>query len=158
MKVTSFTFSDNSLIVYFDVDFRQINYIKMESQSNDSQGTLECEEMEIKYSKKKNTLNLFISDTATKVVLLITIFDNKDVCYSYYMTRPNSGNKNDTLKPSSDNTLQSNNNGMDIMARGFTQLFKNNVEKDTTTFTENFNIKVCPIKNQNIFANIKKKD
>ena len=54
MKITNFTFSDNSLVVYFDVEFKQINYVKMESQSNDSHGTLECEEMEIKYSKKNS--------------------------------------------------------------------------------------------------------
>ena len=77
MKITNFTFSDNSLVVYFDVEFKQINYVKMESQSNDSHGILECEEMEIKYSKKKNTLNLFVGDVANTIILLITVFDNK---------------------------------------------------------------------------------
>ena len=64
MKITSFTFSNNSLVVYFDVDFRQISYVKMESQSNNLHGTLECEEMEIKYSKKKNTLNILFKNYA----------------------------------------------------------------------------------------------
>lgn len=155
MKVTNFTFSDNRLVVYFDVDFKQINYIKMESIGNDY--TLECEEMEIKYSKKKNTLNLFVHNGSKIVVLLITIFDNKDVCYAYYMTRQinaNIGEKEDN---------------MDMMTRGFTQLFKNgfgennqsNIEKPSTiplqTSTSENAVKVCPIKNQNIFANIKKK-
>lgn len=155
MKITNFTFSDNSLVVYFDVEFKQINYVKMESQSNDLHGTLECEEMEIKYSKKKNTLNLFVGDIAKTIVLLITVFDNRDVCYSYYMTKPK------------DEMFQDKQTNMDLMARGFKQLFKGescqektNTEQITeqiTGKTTEKTIKIHPIKNQNIFINIKKK-
>ena len=145
MKITNFTFSDNSLVVYFDVEFKQINYVKMESQSNDSHGILECEEMEIKYSKKKNTLNLFVGDVANTIILLITVFDNKDVCYSYYMTK----------------MFEDKQTNMDLMARGFKQLFKsqsNILDKEDNEFiTAENTIKIYPIKNQNIFANIKKK-
>ena len=154
MKITNFTFSDNSLIVYFDVDFKQINYVKMESQSTDSHGTLECEEMEIKYSKKKNTLNLFIGGVTNTIVLLITVFDNKDVCYSYYM-KP----KGEIHKDKQDK--QDKQTNMDLMARGFTQLFKGehckSAEVDSSIITTENTVKLCPIKNQNIFANIKKK-
>jgi hypothetical protein len=152
MKITNFTFSNNSLIVYFDMEFKQINYVKMESQSQESHGTLECEEMEIKYSKRKNTLNLFISDIANTIVLLITTFDNKDVCYSYYM------NKQKDKQKALEEDKQTN---MDLMARGFKQLFKsqsNILDKEDNEFiTAENTIKIYPIKNQNIFANIKKK-
>jgi hypothetical protein len=155
MKITNFTFSDNSLVVYFDVEFKQINYVKMESQSNDSHGILECEEMEIKYSKKKNTLNLFVGDVANTIILLITVFDNKDVCYSYYMTK----------------MFEDKQTNMDLMARGFKQLFKGEscqgknkntntteqISEQTTEMITETTIKIHPIKNQNIFANIKKK-
>jgi hypothetical protein len=151
MKITNFTFSNNSLVVYFDVEFKQINYVKMESQSNESHGTLECEEMEIKYSKKKNTLNLFISDITNTIVLLITTFDNNDVCYSYYMT-------------TKQKVLEDKQTNMDLMARGFKQLFKSqsNIldkedKEDKEFITAENAIKIYPIKNQNIFANIKKK-
>ena len=165
MKITNFTFSDNSLVVYFDVEFKQINYVKMESQSNDSHGTLECEEMEIKYSKKKNTLNLFVGEVTNTIVLLITVFDNKDVCYSYYMTNPK-------IKPKpKDEMFEDKQTNMDLMARGLKQLFKGESYQDTNTDTKTNTkiteqitkqttektIKIHPIKNQNIFANIKKK-
>jgi len=151
MKITNFTFSNNSLIVYFDMEFKQINYVKMESQSQESHGTLECEEMEIKYSKRKNTLNLFISDIANTIVLLITTFDNKDVCYSYYMNKHKDKQK----------VLEDKQTNMDLMARGFKQLFKsqsNILDKEDNEFiTAENTIKIYPIKNQNIFANITKK-
>ena len=134
------------------MEFKQINYVKMESQSQESHGTLECEEMEIKYSKRKNTLNLFISDIANTIVLLITTFDNKDVCYSYYM------NKQKDKQKALEEDKQTN---MDLMARGFKQLFKsqsNILDKEDNEFiTAENTIKIYPIKNQNIFANIKKK-
>lgn len=155
MKITNFTFSDNSLVVYFDVEFKQINYVKMESQSNDSHGTFECEEMEIKYSKKKNTLNLFVGDVTNTIVLLITVFDNKDVCYSYYMTNPNPNPKTKT-KPK-DEMFEDKQTNMDLMARGFKQLFKGESYQEETTNTTEKTIKIHPIKNQNIFVNIKKK-
>jgi hypothetical protein len=151
MKITNFTFSDNSLVVYFDVEFKQINYVKMESQSNDSHGTFECEEMEIKYSKKKNTLNLFVGDVTNTIVLLITVFDNKDMCYSYYMTKPKPNSKDEMFEDTQTN--------MDLMARGFKQLFKGESYQEETTSKMNTEqtIKIHPIKNQNIFVNIKKK-
>lgn len=158
MKITNFTFSNNSLVVYFDVEFKQINYVKMESQSQESHGTLECEEMEIKYSKRKNTLNLFISDIANTIVLLITTFDNKDVCYSYYMNKHKDKQKDNEDKQKVIEDKQTN---MDLMARGFKQLFKsqsNILDKEDNEFiTAENTIKIYPIKNQNIFANIKKK-
>ena len=50
---------------------------------------------------------------------------------------------------------------MDLMARGFKQLFKsqsNILDKEDNEFiTAENTIKIYPIKNQNIFANIKKK-
>jgi hypothetical protein len=151
MKITNFTFSDNSLVVYFDVEFKQINYVKMESQYNNSHGTFECEEMEIKYSKKKNTLNLFVGDVTNTIVLLITVFDNKDMCYSYYMTKPKPKRKDEMFDDTQTN--------MDLMARGFKQLFKGESYQEETTSEMNTEqtIKIHPIKNQNIFVNIKKK-
>lgn len=166
MKIINFTFSEDSLIVYFDVEFKQINYVKMESNGYSNHGVLECEEMEIKYSKKKNLLKLFTNntnDTNNIIILLITVFDNKDVCYSYYINRldnnkPDANNHLDTNNNSDTNNNENTMSNMDLMARGFTKLFKNegefhmNEDKPTP-----LSLSIFPIKNQNIFANIKKK-
>ena len=86
MKIKSYEISNNTIILHFDVSFKQVNYIKMESVSSiDNSGELECEEMEIKYSKKKNTLNLFINEQTNVIVVLITEMDKRGLCYSYYI-------------------------------------------------------------------------
>ena len=43
MKIESYSILQNSIILYFDVDFKQINYVKMEScnSDNDINGLLE---------------------------------------------------------------------------------------------------------------------
>ena len=86
MKINSYEILNNTIILHFDVSFKQVNYIKMESVSSiNNSGELECEEMEIKYSKKKNTLNLFINELTNVVVVLITEIDKRALCYSYYI-------------------------------------------------------------------------
>lgn len=148
MKIQSYDIENNTLVVYFDTAFKQINYIKMESSGSDlSCGSLECEEMEIKYSKKKNTLNLFTNGSPHTIVLLITEFDKRDTCYAYYI-RSKSNDKGNAQNK--DNIGVDN---FDALAKGFTGLMKIGVSDDKT----NDNQQICSIKNQNIFAKITRK-
>ena len=149
MKIQSYDIENNILVVYFDTAFKQINYIKMESSGGDSEcGNLECEEMEIKYSKRKNTLNLFTNGSSNTTVLLITEFDKRDTCYAYYIKCKKSKGSiaNSCMRNESDN--------FDALAKGFTTLLK----KDISDTSDMGNDKICSIKNQNIFAKITRKD
>ena len=148
MKIDSYEISNNTIILHFDVSFKQVNYIKMESVSSiDNSGELECEEMEIKYSKKKNTLNLFINEQTNVIVVLITEMDKRGLCYSYYIHL-----EKGILEKS-------------ILERGnfensFSELDLPFQKILTTPFTNKeskYKIRSFE-KNQNIFADIKRKD
>jgi len=104
----------------------------MESVSSiDNSGQLECEEIEIKYSKKKNTLNLFINEQTNVVVVLITEMDKRGLCYSYYI-HLEKGNSFSELDLSFQKILTTN--------------------KESEYKIQSFE------KNQNIFADIKRKE
>lgn len=138
MKINSYKISNNTIILHFDVSFTQVNYIKMESVSSiDNSGELECEEMEIKYSKKKNTLNLFTNESKNVIVILITEMDKKSLCYSYYIHLENKSNIANSL------------GGLDSHFQKVLDIpFNNNIESKYK----------IEIKNQNIFADIKRKE
>jgi hypothetical protein len=67
------------------------------------------------------------------------------------MTKPKPKRKDEMFEDTQTN--------MDLMARGFKQLFKGESYQEETTSEMNTEqtIKIHPIKNQNIFVNIKKK-
>jgi hypothetical protein len=138
MKINSYEILNNTIILHFDVSFKQVNYIKMESVSSiNNSGELECEEMEIKYSKKKNTLNLFINELTNVVVVLITEIDKRALCYSYYIHIEKSNLEN-----------------------SFSELelpFQNILQVPFTNKESKYKIRSFE-KNQNIFANIRRKD
>jgi hypothetical protein len=135
MKINSYEISNNTVILHFDISFTQVNYIKMESVSSiDNSGQLECEEIEIKYSKKKNTLNLFINEQTNVVVVLITEMDKRGLCYSYYI-HLEKGNSFSELDLS----------------------FQKILTTPLTNKESEYKIKSFE-KNQNIFADIKRKE
>ena len=79
--ISSETKDDNSIKVKFDRNFEQIKFVKMECVG---QGNMDCEEMEIKYSKPKDIINLFLNNSRM-IVILIKEIDNKQVLFSYYI-------------------------------------------------------------------------
>ena len=101
----------------------------------------------IKYSKKKNTLNLFINEQTNVIVVLITEMDKRGLCYSYYIHL-----EKGILEKS-------------ILERGnfensFSELDLPFQKILTTPFTNKeskYKIRSFE-KNQNIFADIKRKD
>lgn len=148
MKIDSYEISNNTIILHFDVSFKQVNYIKMESVSSiDNSGELECEEMEIKYSKKKNTLNLFINESTNVIVVLVTEMDKRGLCYSYYIHLEKSN-------------LGKGNFGKGNFENAFGELDLPFQKILTTPFTnKESKYKIQSFeKNQNIFADIKRKD
>ena len=140
MKIKSYEISNNTIILHFDVSFKQVNYIKMESVSSiDNSGELECEEMEIKYSKKKNTLNLFINEQTNVIVVLITEMDKRGLCYSYYIHLEKSILEKGNFE-----------NSFSELDLPFQKILTTN--KESKYKIQSFE------KNQNIFADIKRKD
>ena len=146
MKVESYTILENNIILKFDTHFKNVNYVKMESLSEfDHQtdlkvsGELDSEEIKIKYSKPKDTISLFVNPNCYLLTILITQVDFKPLYYSYYLMN------NDALvsilkssTPCQDKSLP------------LTQIASVPLKlKDSFIYT--------PIKNENIFAKIKKK-
>jgi hypothetical protein len=159
MKVESYTVLENNIVLKFDKSFTQINYIKMQSFSKiTNYGELDSEEFGIKYSKPKDTLNLFITSDCHFLSVLITNVDNKQLYYSYYL---NDVGPNDTkLKDKSpvlSDVLESKKN---VKPSRFTLpktiMNSKNYTRGVTDKKENEYI-YTPIKNENIFAILKKK-
>ncbi len=137
--IFSYVIRDNILTLYFDKDFKQIRYIKMESSnSNKTSESLDCDEMEVSYSKRRKSFNVCLSDNSDQVIILITQFDKRQTLYGYHIKRQI---KNEI-------TTQ------DLMAKGMISLLSGSnlgsgsVGKDVDEYS---------IKNQNIFAKIKRK-
>jgi len=146
MKVESYTIRDSILTLHFDKDFKQIRYIKMESDnllhnSNKTSDSLDCDEMDISYSKSRKCLNVCLSNNSDQVIILITQFDKQQTCYGYHIKRQNTE--------------------QDLMAKGMVSLLSGNFN-DNSNDNQNNDDKtvgtyIFSIKNQNIFAKIRKK-
>lgn len=159
MKIDSYTIVDNVLTLHFDCYFRQISYIKMESSCISDSGTLDCEEMEIKYSKNRNVLNTFIKDDTDIIVILITEFDNKMIYYAYYINKNKQNrieNQENLLEKGLVSLLTSNKTTNIIKSNKINEVNETN-KINQVDQNNSDGIKICPIKNQNIFAKIKKK-
>jgi len=97
IKVESYTVLDNNIVLKFNKSFTQITYIKSQSFSkisDTSVGELDSEEIGIKYSKPKNTINLFITSDCHFLSILITNVDDKPLYYSWYLTELVKGTNN----------------------------------------------------------------
>lgn len=151
MKVESYTIRDSILTLHFNKDFKQIRYVKMESEnllhSDKTSDSLDCDEMEISYSKRRNCFNVCLSNNSDQVIILITQFDKRQTCYGYHIKRQN------TLENTGDSNVK--NTDQDLLAKGMISLLSGNFKVDKGDQSKDDNI--FSIKNQNIFAKIKKK-
>lgn len=105
-------------------------------------GELDCEEFRIKYSKPKDTLTLFVTEDCYLLTILITQVNTNPFYYSYYLS-----NNNYTYD-------KNNKDKLDILSDSIPLLklaSKNNHIYDKNNYIYN------AIKNENIFAKIKKK-
>jgi hypothetical protein len=141
MKIEYYNTINNVVNIHFNKSFKQIKFVKMEllnENSNDS--AMDSEEMQIKYTKNKSNINVFIS-SKNFIVILIKEIDNVPVIYSYYLNKLN-------IPTHYDNTIQN-----EVMFSGLSSILK------SQKINECIDKKVidCQIKNENIFAKITKK-
>jgi hypothetical protein len=150
MKVESYTIRDSILTLHFNKDFKQIRYVKMESDnllhSDKTSDSLDCDEMEISYSKRRNCFNVCLSNNSDQVIILITQFDKRQTCYGYHIKRQN------TLENTGDSNVK--NTDQDLLTKGMISLLSGNFKVDKDQSKDG---NIFSIKNQNIFAKIKKK-
>ena len=118
-------------------------------------GELDCEEFRIKYSKPKDTLTLFVTEDCHLLTILITQVDVKPFYYSYYLS-------NNNYTYDKNNRDKNNRDKLDILSESIPLLklaskndSKNN-SKNNYVYDKN-NYIYNAIKNENIFAKIKKK-
>ena len=77
MKLLSFTNSDSILNLVFDTYFTKISFLKM---CIDESNEVECENIQIKFSKNKNNIQLLINNLQTKqVIIYINDIDGKNI-------------------------------------------------------------------------------
>ena len=145
MKIEYYNTINNVVNINFNKTFKQIKFVKMEllnENSNDS--AMDSEEMEIKYTKNKSNINVFIS-SKNFITILIKEIDNVPVIYSYYLNK---------LKISTNcenpfnSTIQN-----EVLFSGLSSILKS---QKLNEYTEKKLID-CQIKNENIFAKITKK-
>ena len=132
MKVISYDYNLKSINIKFDCVFKQIKIIKLESNENELNGELINDEIEMSFSKEKDTINLFINEPKL-IIIYINELDKQKISYSYLI------NLKSTLPMSTSETI-------DIP-------LSLEVVKECD---QKLDVR-CPIKNQNIFAKITKK-
>lgn len=141
MKLKSYKISDKNINLIFDKTFKQIKYLKFTSKSNlNNIGTLECDKIEIKFTKEKCSINVYTEDD-TLFIFYIKEIDNNECDYTYYINLNEKCSKNNNENENADIDL-----GLSKLFNGF---------KEEKTIEKKWE---CVIKNRNIFANIKRKE
>lgn len=139
MNLINYKISDKNINLIFDKTFKQIKYLKFTSKNNlNNIGTLECDKIEIKFTKEKCSINVYTEDD-TLFIFYIKEIDNNECDYTYYINLNQECNNKNINK------------NIDIGV-GLSKLFNDFEEK---TIEKKWQ---CVIKNRNIFANIKRKE
>ena len=174
MKLKSYKILDETINLLFDNQFKHIKYLKFTSKS-DKTGEMECDKTEIKFTKPKNSINVY-KENCKLFIFYIKELDNNKCDYTYYINvNENDNNENDNNENDiNENDINENDNNENDNNEN------DNNENDTED-TDNENEKMdigiglnklfngfeeektiekkwqCVIKNRNIFANIKRK-
>lgn len=157
MKLKSYEILDETINLVFDKQFKQIKYLKFTSKSNKT-GELECNKTEIKFTKPKDSINVY-KENCRLFIFYIKELDYNKCDYTYYINVNENVNVNDinvnvnneNENNNGNNENEKDNEKMDI-GIGLSKLF-NGFEEEKTIEKK----WQCVIKNRNIFANIKRK-
>ena len=156
MKLKSYKILDETINLVFDNQFKQIKYLKFTSKSNKT-GELECNKTEIKFTKPKDSIDVY-KENCRLFIFYIKELDYNKCDYTYYINVNDNGNNenvnendNGNNENVNDNENDNDNERMDI-GIGLSKLF-NGFEEEKTIEKK----WQCVIKNRNIFANIKRK-
>ena len=76
MKLLSFTNSDSILNLVFDTYFTKISFLKM---CIDESNEVECENIEIKFSKNKNNIQLLNNEQTKQIIIYINDIDGENI-------------------------------------------------------------------------------
>jgi hypothetical protein len=136
MKLISYSICNNTIKLSFDAYFSNLSFIKMISLKN-CNNDLDCETIQIKYSKHKNFIELLLPCDTDQLVIYIEKIDKEDVNCAFKV--PNLDGKVPNLNDNVPN--------LDDKESEFKR--ENGLKKESE-------LKILSIKNQNIFAKIKK--
>jgi hypothetical protein len=128
MKLISHSICNNTIKLSFDAYFSNLSFIKMISLKN-CNNDLDCETIQIKYSKHKNFIELLLPRDTDQLVIYIEKIDKEDVNCAFKVPLTNS--LLDDKVPNLDDKVPNLND-------------------------KKSELKILSIKNQNIFAKIKK--
>lgn len=149
MKLEEYNITKNTLTLKFDKKFRQIKLLKLEFMDGNT-NIMDTDNLEMKFSKEKQELILFIKEKVVFVVLYISSIDNEDCNNAYYIK----GMCSETETTCSETEMN-----MTGVSLGLSKLIK---DKSGDFFSDNENINkiknICSIKSENIFAEIIKSD
>ena len=154
MKIEEYKFINSGLYIKFDTYFKHIKLQKLEDNNGSDEKLVELEydSIELTFSKQKDSITLHTSENCGMVIIIIWELDKEHINYKSYMFV----NKDDKIK-SKDNEMDRCINKEELLGCGLEYLFKSKVNIDTgSTINKNPQIK-CEIKNENIFAEIKRR-
>jgi hypothetical protein len=144
MKLISYSICNNTIKLSFDAYFSNLSFIKMISLKN-CNNDLDCETIQIKYSKHKNFIELLLPYDTDQLVIYIEKIDKEDVNCAFKV--PNLDGK----VPNLDGKVPN----LDGKVPNLDGKVPNLNGKESEIKKES-ELKILSIKNQNIFAKIKK--
>lgn len=150
MKLVSYKLLKETINLTFDKEFKQIKYLQFSSKENDNSDNiceLDCNKVEIKFSKAKSSINVS-KENCKFFIFYIKQIDNEKCNYVYYIKDDEQNKETNNINEDESEDEDENN----LIGVGLSKLFSGGFEEKTIEKKME-----CPIKNRNIFANIKKK-
>ena len=167
MLFRSYKLLKETINLNFNKEFKQIKYLQFSSKENDNSNMyeLDCNKVKIKFSKAKSSINVY-KENCKFFIFYIKQIDNEKCNYVYYIKdNEQNMNENEDIKNINENESEDEEykeyekykeyeeyEDLNLIGIGISKLFNGGFEEKTIEKKWE-----CPIKNRNIFANIKKK-
>lgn len=145
MRLERYNILNNMLVLKFDRKFKHIKLVKLELVD---ESKVETDNLEMKFSKEKDEIILFVKDSIVFVMLYINMVDNIESSDAFYIKCETNNNINTDTKREGMMGMGMGDIGMLIKSKAG-DFFKEEKVDDK---------RVCLIKSENIFAEINRRE
>jgi hypothetical protein len=139
MKLEQYKILNNTLVLKFDRKFKQIRLLKLELID---ESKVETDNVEMRFSKEKDEIILFMRDSMVFVMLYINMIDNEECSDGYYIRN----DKCDIME-----------GWGQVGMEGIGVLIKSKAGDFFSSKVEGVEKRVCLINSENIFAEINRR-
>lgn len=148
MKLEEYKILNNTLVLKFDRKFRQIRLVKLELID---ESKVDTDNIEMKFSKEKDEIMLFIKESMIFAMLYINMIDSEESNNAYYIKNDMKDEKNNIIKCDIKDSI-----GMGGMG-DIGMLIKSKAGDFFSNVGGGDGRRVCLLKSENIFAEISRK-